>query len=76
MFRTAKSALRRSFAPRLLLTALSSALLLALFFGATAYAQDTTPRDTRTWTDTATGDTFTFSTPCLLYTSQKNLAQP
>ena len=63
MFRTAKSALRRSFAPRLLLTALSSALLLALFFGATAYAQDTTPRDTRTWTDTATGDTFTFSTP-------------
>jgi hypothetical protein len=46
------------------------AFLLALFtlailspFGAPAYAQDTTPRDTRTWTDPNSGATFTFSTP-------------
>ena len=50
---------------RAMIAVVLALLALAILspFGTPAYAQDTTPRDTRTWTQPGTAATFTFSTP-------------
>jgi len=55
----------RSKAHTVLLAAILALTFLSLsaVLSPAAYAQDTTPRDTRTWTDPNGGASFTFSTP-------------